>query len=131
LLGGLQGRTTDVEQGGKDDENEGGSQSNREVGKVVETGGVWATEWERLKARVQGSDTKAKDFNHLTYLHLIDLAYLLHPSNPTILESTRELFAALDLELGSRSRSPFLAALKLNRRGKGRSDVSGVDERGQ
>jgi hypothetical protein len=123
LLGGLQGRTTDVEQGGKDDENEGGSQSNREVGKVVETGGVWATEWERLKARVQGSDTKAKDFNHLTYL--------LHPSNPTILESTRELFAALDLELGSRSRSPFLAALKLNRRGKGRSDVSGVDERGQ
>lgn len=60
--------------------------------------------------------TYKRDLNHLTYLHLIDLAVLLAPRQPSFVSRSRAAFEAMDAELGAKERSPVLASLELERR---------------
>ena len=57
-----------------------------------------------------------RDFNHLTYLHLIDLALLLAPTHSDIIVQTRDTFNFMIKDVGGKERGPLLASLELEKR---------------
>lgn len=124
VLGRLGVKSQDV---GKTSESPSVGENGKEPSDGQEARGqIWATEWTRLKAKIDGvgSQGSKKDLNHLTYLHLIDLAFLLQPFKPEYVDLTAETFVALAEELGASSRSPLLARLELTRRQKERGPES-------
>ena len=56
-----------------------------------------------------------RDFNHLTYLHLIDLALLIASKRPNVVQETRDTFAFMIAEVGGKERGPLLASLELEK----------------